>query len=186
MDHAGVRNQMNLGTIWGYINAGKETLHWKRIFFLTLLSNAHHLPYIKNIFSWRRFPTCYSKTLQNWSSAVANLSHLSKPQVADFRSLGVNASCPPIKTSKSNKSQHSEEKYTSHIDFSYTDDMFYTSHRQCSLTSAFLPQNTTPSFLTTSVQHGRWKSTPIAQGRLQSQNKKNSRERENRERCFRY
>lgn len=41
----------------------------------------------------------------------------------NFRDDWINASCPPVKTSKSNKSQHSEEKYISYIDFSYTYDI---------------------------------------------------------------
>lgn len=98
---------------------------------------------------------CYSETLQTQLRAVANPGCLNEPQVVDFRGLGGNASRPPVKTSKSNKSQYLGEKYISRILIFLIHTMFYKSHRRLSLTSVGLAQDTTPGSLTTSVHHGR-------------------------------
>lgn len=55
---------------------------------------------------------CYSETLQIQPSAVANPGCLNEPQIVDFRGLGGNVSRLPVKTSKSNESQHSGKKNT--------------------------------------------------------------------------
>ena len=98
---------------------------------------------------------CYSETLQTQLRAVANPGCLNEPQVVDFRGLGGNASRPPVKTSKSSKSQYLGEKYISRILIFLIHTMFYKSHRRRSLTSVGLAQDTTPGSLTTSVHHGR-------------------------------
>ena len=98
---------------------------------------------------------CYSETLQTQPRAVANPGCLNEPQVVDFRGLGGNASCPPVKTSKSNESQHLGEKYISRILIFLIHTMFYKSHHRRLLTSVRLAQDTTLGSLTTSVHHGR-------------------------------
>ena len=122
----------NLGSIWDYIESRRDSEF--NTYFLTFSSNVRGVPIINNIFSQRFFPTCCSKlSVQTWSCAVANLNHWTR-HVTDFRGHWMTARCSPVKTSKSNKSGHSEENVLLILTF-HTQMMFNKSHHWCLLTS---------------------------------------------------